>query len=71
MRNIKSIVVAKWFVTTISFLGEIQYIINNTNKIIRNAKVVYSQKIKNIDIGYIENCVDYKLLEEKCKDWKK
>lgn len=50
-------------------LGELRYINNNTNKIIKNAKIVYNQKIKNEDIGYIKNTVDFKMLEEKLKEW--
>ena len=50
-------------------LGELRYINANSNKIIKYAKTVYNQKIKNIDIGYIKNTVDFKLLEEKFNDW--
>lgn len=50
-------------------LGELRYINKNSNKIIKNAKIVYNQKIKNIDIGYIKNTVDFKILEEKLKEW--
>lgn len=52
-------------------LGELRYINNNSNRIIKYAKTVYNQKIKNIDIGYIKNTVDFKLLEEKLKEWNK
>lgn len=50
-------------------LGELRYINANSNKIIKYSKTVYNQKIKNIDIGYIKNTVDFKLLEEKFNDW--
>ena len=50
-------------------LGELRYINNNSNKIVKYAKLVYNQKIKNIDAGYIKNTVDFKLLEEKLKEW--
>ena len=50
-------------------MGELRYIHDNTNKIIKYAKTVYSQKNKNIDTGYIKNTVDFKLLEEKLKQW--
>ncbi len=50
-------------------LGELRYINNNSNKIIKYAKTVYNQKAKNIDIGYIKNTVDFKLLEEKLREW--
>ena len=52
-------------------LGELRYINNNSNRIIKYAKTVYNQKIKNMDIGYIKNTVDFKLLEEKLKEWNK
>ena len=50
-------------------LGELKFINNNSDKIVKNAKIVYSQKIKNIDVGYIKNTVDFKLLEEKLRQW--
>lgn len=50
-------------------LGELRYINNNTDKIIKYAKIVYNQKIKNIDVGYIKNTVNFKLLEEKLNQW--
>ncbi len=52
-------------------LGELRYINNNSNRIIKYAKTVYNQKIKNMDIGYIKNTVNFKLLEEKLKEWNK
>lgn len=52
-------------------LGELRYIDNNSNKIVKYAKTVYNQKIKNLDVGYIKNTVDFKLLEEKLKEWNK
>ena len=51
-------------------LGELRYIDSNSDKIIKYAKIVYNQKIKKIEnIGYIKNTVDFKLLEEKCKEF--
>lgn len=50
-------------------LGELRYINNNINKIIKNAQIVYNQKVKNLDIGYIKNTVNFLLLEEKVKQW--
>ena len=50
-------------------LGELRYINNNSDKIMKYAKTVYNQKMKNIDIGYIKNTVDFKLLEEKLNKW--
>ena len=50
-------------------LGELRYINSNTNKIVKYAKIVYNQKIKNVDIGYIKNTVDFKVLEKKLGEW--
>ena len=50
-------------------LGELRYINNNSNKIVKYAKTVYKQKVQNIDIGYIKQTVDFKLLEEKLREW--
>ena len=52
-------------------LGELRYINTNGTKIIKYAKTVYNQKIKNMHIGYINNTVNFKLLEEKLKEWNK
>ena len=52
-------------------LAELRFINNNSNKIIKYAKTVYNQKIKNVKIAYIENTVNFKLLEEKLKEWNK
>ena len=52
-------------------LGELRYINNNATRIIKSAKIVYNQKIRNEDIGYIKSTVDFKLLEEKLKEWNK
>jgi len=49
-------------------LGELKYINKNSSKIVKNAKIVYSQKFKNLEIGYIKNTVDFKLLEDKIKN---
>ena len=50
-------------------LGELRYINSNANKIVKYAKIVYNQKIKNVDIGYIKNTVDFKVLEKKLGEW--
>ena len=52
-------------------LGELRYINTNSSKIIKYVKTVYNQKIKNMNIGYINNTVNFKLLEEKLKEWNK
>jgi len=50
-------------------LNELRYINNNSNKIIKYAKIVYSQKSKKVQVDYIKNTVDFKILEEKLKEW--
>ena len=50
-------------------LGELRYINKNCNKIVKSAKIVYNQKNKNLDIGYIRNTVNFEVLEEKLKQW--
>ena len=52
-------------------LGELRYINKNSKKIIKYAKAVYTQKIKDLDVDYIKNTVDFKLLEEKLSEWNK
>lgn len=52
-------------------LGGLRYINNNVEKITKNAKIVYNQRIKNENIGYIKNTVNFKLLEEKLEEWNK
>lgn len=52
-------------------LGELRYINNNSSRIVKYANTVYNQKIKNMDIGYINNTVNFKLLEEKLREWNK
>ena len=55
----------------ISNEGELRYINNNSDRIVKYVKTVYNQKIRDIDVGYIKNTVDFKLLEEKLKEWNK
>lgn len=50
-------------------LGELKFIRSNSERILKNARLIYNQKNKNIDIGYIKNTVNFKLLEEKLKQW--
>ena len=48
---------------------EMDFISSNKKLILNYAKILYGQKIKNLDIGYIENVVDFKLLEEKAAEY--
>lgn len=58
-------------VRTRKYLGIVLTINNNVEKITKNAKIVYNQRIKNENIGYIKNTVNFKLLEEKLEEWNK
>ena len=49
---------------------ELEFIYKNKKLIINNANKLYKQKCMNLDIGYIINTVDFKLLEEKAKEFK-
>lgn len=52
---------------------EIAFLRDPTNEknIINKAKLVHKQKINSLDIKYLDNCVNYKLLEEKCIEYNK
>lgn len=50
---------------------ELEFINKNESMIKKYANVLYKQKINNYDVSYIKNIVDFKLLEEKCKMYKK
>lgn len=50
-------------------LEQAEFIRNNTNLIRNNASVIYTQKNNNYNIGYIRNCVNFKLLEQKCLEY--
>lgn len=50
-------------------LGEISFIERNKNMIIKYAETIYNQKVKNKDIPYVKNCVNYSLLEKRCKEY--
>ena len=52
-------------------LDELRFIYANKNKIFHNAIKLYQQKINNMSMGYIKNTVDFQLLEEKAKLYKK
>lgn len=51
-------------------LKELEFIYQNKEMIIKNANKLYKQKLLNLDIGYIKNTVDFKLLEKKAKEYK-
>ena len=49
---------------------ELEFIGKNEEMIKKYASSIYNQKINNYDVSYIKNVVDFKLLEEKCKEYK-
>ncbi|KUO73356.1 MAG: hypothetical protein APF81_27250 [Desulfosporosinus sp. BRH_c37] len=50
-------------------LKEISFINSNSEAIIKNARVIYNQKMNNYNIGYVKSIVDFELLEKKCKEY--
>ena len=48
-----------------------EFIGKNVNMIKKYANILYKQKINNYNVIYIKNVVDFKLLEEKCIQYKK
>lgn len=50
-------------------LGELSFIERNKIKIIKYAKTLYFQRINEKDIPYVNNCVNFKLVEQKCKEY--
>ena len=49
--------------------NEIKFINKNKELIIKNAKTLYKYKTQNVDIGYVKNTVDFKLLEVKALEY--
>lgn len=49
--------------------NQINFINKNEKLIKKNAKILYKNKIRNLDIGYIKNTVNFKLLEEKALEY--
>ncbi len=50
-------------------LEQAEFIKSNTKLIRNNALVIYTQKNNNYNIGYIRNCCNFKLLEQKCLEY--
>jgi protein AbiQ len=50
---------------------ELVFIEKNEEMIKKYVKIIYNQKINNYDVSYIKNVIDFKLLEEKCREYKK
>lgn len=49
----------------LEFIGKNEYLIK------KYANILYKQKMNHYDVSYIKNVVDFNLLEEKCKEYKK
>ena len=49
--------------------NQINFINKNVKLIIKNANILYNNKVKNLDIGYIKNTVNFILLEEKALEY--
>lgn len=50
---------------------ELEFIGKNEEIIKKYANILYKQKINDYDVSYIKNVVNFKLLEEKCIEYKK
>lgn len=50
-------------------LAEIKFIKKNEKMIIKNAHILYKQKENKLKIPYVENSLNFKLLEQKCIDY--
>lgn len=48
---------------------ELDFIKKNEKTIKKYANVLYKQKINNYNVSYLKNVVDFKILEEKCKEY--
>lgn len=51
--------------------NQINFINKNEKLIIKNAHTIYNNKVKNLDIGYVKNSIDFKLLEKKSLEYLK
>ena len=50
---------------------ELEFIDKNEDMIKKYASIIYNQKNNGYEVSYIDNVVDFKLLEEKCREYKK
>lgn len=50
-------------------LAELKFIKKNEKMIIKNANILYKQKENKLKISYVENSLNFKLLEQKCIDY--
>ncbi|MCI8272692.1 MAG: type III toxin-antitoxin system ToxN/AbiQ family toxin [Clostridia bacterium] len=49
---------------------ELEFIGKNKKMIYKYAEIIYNQKIHNYNVSYLNSVVDFKLLEEKCIEYK-
>ncbi|HEY4533771.1 MAG TPA: type III toxin-antitoxin system ToxN/AbiQ family toxin [Fusobacterium sp.] len=52
-------------------MDELKFMYANKELILKNANKLYRQKINHMSMGYIQATVDFQLLEEKAKLYKK
>ena len=50
---------------------ELEFINKNEDMIKKYASIIYNQKNNGYNISYIDNVIDFKLLEEKCRNYNK
>lgn len=48
---------------------ELEFIDKNEDMIRKYASIIYNQKINNYDVSYINNVVNFRLLEQKCLEY--
>ncbi|MCI8832836.1 MAG: type III toxin-antitoxin system ToxN/AbiQ family toxin [Clostridia bacterium] len=48
---------------------ELEFIDKNEDMIRKYARVIYNQKNNNYNVSYINNVIDFKLLEQKCLEY--
>lgn len=48
---------------------ELSFIFSNSDKVIKNANLIYNQKTKNLAIKYLESTVDFLKLENACRNY--
>ena len=53
----------------ILILKELSFIFDNTDNIIKHAKVIHTQKTKKYNINYLKDTVNFKSLEQKCREY--
>ncbi len=52
-------------------VNELTFIRENTSKIIKNAAVMYKQKMEASDIGYVKSALPFNQIEQLCLKFEK